>query len=358
MSKEEIVGRSAYDLFPENLAEKYHRMDLELLENPGEQFYEDSLLYADDELHHVIIKKGTFTNMDGSLGGLVGVTVDISDRKRAEDALRKAHDELEVRVQERTAELAKANEELRLEISERLRVEEALKTSSEKQKFFAYSVVHDLKSPTIGISGLTKLLQRQYHESLDERGRQYCSQILKASEHLASLVEKINAYIAAKELPLKIEKVTPEEIFHLLNEEFSNVLAQRRINLCHSNLPNEIKIDRLCFIRVLRNLVDNALKYGGEDLSEIKIGYEESERYHQFSVSDNGIGIKNEHIERIFGLFERSETSKGTQGAGLGLAIVREIAERHGGQVWVNSGDGHGTTFFISFAKKIENAQR
>ena len=95
-----------------------------------------------------------------------------------------------------------------------------------------------------------------------------------------------------------------------------------------------------------------------EDLSEIKIGYEESERYHQFSVSDNGIGIKNEHIERIFGLFERSETSKGTQGAGLGLAIVREIAERHGGQVWVNSGDGHGTTFFISFAKKIENAQR
>lgn len=136
LTKEEIIGRSTYDIFPEYLARKYHQMDSELLNNPGEQVYEGSLLYADGKLHDVIIKKGTFTSIDGSLAGLVGVTVDISDRKRAERELQSAHDDLEVRVQERTAELAVANEELRLEIAERMRVEEALQESSEKLKFF------------------------------------------------------------------------------------------------------------------------------------------------------------------------------------------------------------------------------
>lgn len=358
LNKEKIIGRSAYQIFPQHLAEKYHRMDLELLHNPGEQVYEDSLLYADGKLHDVIIKKGTFTNIDGSLAGLVGVTVDISERKRAEKELQKAHDDLELRVQTRTAELAAANEELRLEIAERTRVEEALKESSEKLKFFAYSVMHDLKSPTIGICGFAKLLQRQYEEVLDERGMRFCSQILNASEHLASLVEKINTYITSKELPLKVEKVPLAEIIQVVRDEFSALLSARKVKLTGLEHPVEIEADKMSLLRVFRNFVDNALKYGGKDLSEISIGYERFEAFHLFSVTDDGIGIRGDHLEKIFGLFQRSETARGTQGAGLGLAIVKEIAERHGGRVWVEPRPDRGTVFYISLAKDVRSGDQ
>lgn len=351
--KEEIIGKSAYELFPSEMAEKYHNMDLALLRQPGEQAYEDTLLYADGRLRHVIIRKSTFTNADGALAGLLGVTVDITDRKQAEEELRKAHDELELRVEKRTAQLAKANEELRNEIAERKRIEEALEESTEKLKRFAYSVMHDLKSPTVGINGLTRLLQRQYEDRLDERGKKYCTQILRASEYLAKLVEKINAYIAAKETPLKMETFNVGEIFQILRDEFLSLSEERHIRWVEPERTPEIRADQLSLLRVFRNFVDNALKYGGDLLTEIRIGYQESEAFHIFSVSDDGVGIRKEHSEKIFGPFQRNETSKKIEGAGLGLAIVRETAERHHGQVWMEPGIEKGITFYISIAKDL-----
>jgi signal transduction histidine kinase len=115
----------------------------------------------------------------------------------------------------------------------------------------------------------------------------------------------------------------------------------------------EIKADKLSLLRVFRNLVDNALKYGGKDLSEIRIGYRESEGFHTFSISDNGVGIEGEDYEKIFALFHRDAKSKGVEGAGLGLAIVREIAEQHGGKVWIEPGQERGTTFHISLPKDL-----
>jgi len=353
LTRKNILGKSAYDLFPEDQAHKYHATDLALLQKPGEQSYEDTLLYADGCHHDVIIKKATFTDIDGSLGGLVGVTVDITGRKRAERELQIAHDELEVRVRERTAQLAQANEELQNEVAERRRAEEASKESSEKLKLFAYTVVHDLKSPAIGINGLTKLLGRQYKDHLDEKGKKYCDLILRASEHLVALVDKINVYIAAKEVPLKVEEVDMKELFDELVAEVSAVLNERSIVLVQPDGLPRIYADRLSMVRVFRNFLDNAVKYGGEELSEIRIAYEETEDFHVFSVSDNGVGL-GENAEKIFSAFHRNETAKGTEGAGLGLCIVREIAERHAGNVWVTPGKSKGSTFAISIGKALK----
>jgi signal transduction histidine kinase len=90
----------------------------------------------------------------------------------------------------------------------------------------------------------------------------------------------------------------------------------------------------LSILRVFRNFVDNALKYGGEGLSEISIGYQGNDDFHIFSVSDNGAGIRGGDYEGLFAAFRRDDTSKAVEGAGLGLAIVSEIAERHKGRVW------------------------
>ena len=238
-------------------------------------------------------------------------------------------------------------------IAERREAEVALRQSSEQLKFFAYSVMHDLKSPAIGIHGLTELLYNHYKDTLDERGKKYCHQILKASVHVAALIEKINVYIATKEASLKIEKIKFKEILQTLREEFSSRLATRQIEWLEPETMIEIKADKLSLLRVFRNVVDNALKYGGKDLSEIKIEYRESRGAHTFSVSDNGVGIEGEDYEKIFALFQRDAKSKGVEGAGLGLAIVREIAEQHRGKVWIEPGKERGTTFHISLPKDL-----
>ncbi len=351
--REEIVGKTVFDLMPRELAEKYSRMDRELFEEPGEQIFESALLFADGLTHEVMVNRATFTDAEGNIAGLVGVNVDITDLKHAEEALRRAHDELEQRVRERTAELAQANEELLREIAERERAEEALRESNEKLKLFAYSVAHDLKSPAIGIYGITKLLHMKYRDLLDERGRNYCDQILKASEHVAALVEEINIYAMAKEAPIHIEPIKVSEILRIVYEEFSARLSVRRIEWIQPFDDAEIRADRMSMLRILRNLVDNALKYGGEQLSQIRIGYSETDDRHILSVSDNGVGIQREDSDRIFGPFQRQRNSSGIEGTGLGLAIVKEMAERHGGGVWVEPGEASGTTFFVAIAKDL-----
>ncbi|MDY0038977.1 MAG: PAS domain S-box protein [Desulforhabdus sp.] len=275
------------------------------------------------------------------------------NRVRTREALRQARDELEIRVRERTMELARANEKLQDEIDERKKIEDALRKSSEDLKLFAYSIMHDLKSPAVGIYGLSRLLQKQYGELVDDRGKSYCNQIAKASEHVAALVEKINVFISSKESPLEIEKINVNKLLQMIKDEFSARCRVRGINWIEPEPSVEIYADQLALLRVIRNFVDNALKYGGENLSEIKIGYEESEQFHILSVSDDGVGIKSEDRERIFGLFQRNVSSREVEGTGLGLNIVREIAERHGGRIWVEPGPRRGTTFFVSISKEL-----
>ena len=239
------------------------------------------------------------------------------------------------------------------DITRRKLIEEALKKSSEKIKLFAYSVSHDLKNPAIALYGLTKLLHKQYLDILDEKGKTYCQQIMKASEQIAVLVAKINEYIVTRELSVTIENVKLKETLQMVKEDFSPQLNIRQIRWDEpENLP-EINADKIFLLRVFRNFVDNSLKYGGDDLSEIKIGYKESDEFHILSVKDDGVGIKREASEKIFGLFKRHETSKGIEGAGLGLAIVKEIAEQHGGKVWMEPGWKKGITFFFSISKNL-----
>ena len=95
------------------------------------------------------------------------------------------------------------------------------------------------------------------------------------------------------------------------------------------------------------------MKYGGDDLTELNISYEESDDLHTLSISDNGIGMEKEESKDIFDLFTRRKTSRGIEGTGLGLSIVKEIAERHGGRVWMEPSIKKGITFHISLGKSL-----
>ena len=240
-----------------------------------------------------------------------------------------------------------------LDITERKAMEEALEKSAEKIKHFAYSVSHDLKSPAAAIYGLTKRLHDRHKDSLDEKGRRYCDQILRASLHVGALIEKINAYIEAQEAPLRVEDLDLKEILQIIKDEFSPRLTIRQIKWQEPDFIPNFKGDKIAIIRVFRNFVDNALKYGGENLSEIRVGYEESDDFHIFSVCDDGMGLRVRDYESLFAAFRRDDSSKSVEGAGLGLAIVSEIAERHKGKVWAETGKNKGATFYMSVSKNL-----
>lgn len=265
------------------------------------------------------------------------------ERWKSEEALRNAHDQLELRVQERTAELAAANVELERRANE--------------IKFFAYTVSHDLKNPAFAIHGYVRRLSELYKDIMDETGRDYCERIQEASEQLVELLQKINTFISAKEAPMNFERVDLKEVFQTIQKEFDHELEKRGIELRRPEKTPEIMADRLSLLRVLRNLVENALKYGGERLSRIEIGYKENGRHHIIFVKDNGAGLQEEDSEKIFGPFFRSKTSKGVEGAGLGLATVREIARHHRGEVWTESAQGRGVTFLVSIFKRLTSSE-
>ena len=304
-----------------------------------------------NEIRNYRIISSPILNSEGNVTAAIEMVEDITESKQAEKKIQEYQNSLEDQVKERTERLSVINRALKKEIAERKQAEEALKISSNKIQHFAYSVSHDLKSPAIAIYGLTKHLQKNYQDTLDEKGKMFCNQILKSSEQVAALVEMINVYISTKEAPFTIERVKPKEILQLIREEFSSQLGIRQIRWSEPDYIPKFKADRMSIIRVLRNFIDNALKYGGEGLSEIEIGYKESDEFHVLSVSDDGVGITMN--KDIFGLFERNETLNGIEGTGLGLAIVKEIAEQHKGKVWSEPGSKKGITFNLSISKHL-----
>ncbi len=177
---------------------------------------------------------------------------------------------------------------------------------------------------------------------------------MKASEQISALVESINLYISTRECRLMVEEINLSHLLEMIRSEFSERMQERGVLWATPEGPPLIRGDRLALIRVFRNLVDNALKYGGNELKAIKISYRSEGDHHVLSVTDDGVGVNQEDSGRIFELFQRCRKTGGSsvEGAGLGLNIVREIAEKHGGRVWVERCQA-GTSFNVSVSKML-----
>lgn len=238
-----------------------------------------------------------------------------------------------------------------LDVTEQKAAVEALEKSTESLKQFAYSVSHDLKSPAVGIYGLARRLHKTCAGELGELGQTYCRRILKTAEHISDLVSQINVYMATKTRELQVERLALEEVLEMIHEEFSSQLSLREVRWSQPEDLPEVQADRIGLLRILRNLVENALKYGGDELQEIRVHCEALDDHVHLSVSNDGSYIPEEDADRIFGQFQRRDTAGGVDGVGLGLAIVKQIAEQHGGKVWATSAEARWTTFHVSLPK-------
>lgn len=279
---------------------------------------------------------------------------DITERKQAQDALRKAYEELEQRVEARTRELAVANRELQREIEERKRVEELLlhkarelARSNDDLEQFAYLVSHDLQEPLHVASGFLRLLARRYQGKLDAKANEFINCALDSINRLEQQIKDLLDYSRVTTRGKEFTRVDVNAVLEQVLKDLSLTIKEKKARITHAPLP-EVMADRSQLARVFQNLIGNALKFCGDKHPQVHIGAEQVNGEWQFFVQDRGIGIDPKHHERIFLMFERLHSRAEYPGTGIGLAICKKIVERHGGRIWVESQPGQGSTFYFT----------
>jgi light-regulated signal transduction histidine kinase (bacteriophytochrome) len=271
--------------------------------------------------------------MLNSVQCLVGLGIDITERKRAEEALQRAHDELETRVRERTAELAKANE--------------SLTQSNIELQQFAYIASHDLQTPLRAISGFAQLLQKQQQGKLGEKADHQIQHIVGGVKRMQTLINDLLSYARVEANPRPLCPTDMNAVFQDVVGLLSAAISETGGQVTRAELPTVVG-DRGQLVQLLQNLIGNGLKFHGGHPPLVHVSAERTVEGWMFSVRDNGIGIPPQHHERIFEIFRRLHSQQEYPGTGIGLAVCKRVVHRHGGRIWLKSDCGEGTTFFFS----------
>ena len=279
-----------------------------------------------------------------------------SDRKRAEAALRKAHDELEMRVQARTAELNESNQQLQGEILERQQAEADLARSNAELEQLAYVASHDLQEPLRMVASYLQLLEQRYQASLDADAHEFIGFAVNGAKRMQSLIDDLLTYsrIGIRGAPL--QPVDCAAVTTTVLHSLHMAIAEGDAQITCDSLP-VVMGDATQLTQLFQNLLANAIKFRREKPVRIHIAAEPDGDFWRFSVQDNGIGIAPEYFERIFVMFQRLHSRSLYAGTGIGLAICKKIVERHGGHIWVESVPGQGSTFYFTLLQARENAQ-
>ena len=235
------------------------------------------------------------------------------------------------------------------DITERKGAEEELRKINEELKHFVHVVSHDLKAPITHIQGFSSLLLKNYQQKLGERGRRCLERIEANVRRMEVLISDLLALSSIGRVVSTFKDIPSLEIVRNVTSDLEDRMNQKGIELVVAdNLPT-IYCDGNRIYQVFENLLVNAIKFMRETQNpRIEIGCEDKEGFHQFYVRDNGIGIDQKHHREIFERFHRLKETEDEEGTGLGLTIVDRIVSHHGGRVWVESEPGKGSTFYFT----------
>jgi signal transduction histidine kinase/sensor domain CHASE-containing protein len=279
---------------------------------------------------------------------------EISERLKAEEELKFAYDNLELKVVERTNALLSINTALESEILVRKKAEEIIKKQivdleekNAEMERFTYTVSHDLKSPLITINGFAGLIlekiKEQDYKDLDVD----INRIMNATNKMQELLKDLLELSKVGRMSNHAATFNMTELANEVVELLQGILCAKKIKVTvQENMP-DLTTDKQRIKEVLQNLVENAAKFMDNNKNAcITIGCRTTENENVFFIEDNGPGIEAKYQHKIFGLFDKLDQH--SEGTGIGLALVKRIIELHNGRIWVESNPGKGSVFFFT----------
>ncbi len=257
----------------------------------------------------------------------------ITERRKAEEEVKRLNEELERRVTERTSQLQDVNKEL---------------------EAFAYSISHDLRAPLHTMQGFAGILTEDYASSLDDKARHACTVIRNETRRMETLIDDILKLSRLSLQQMQMSPLNMEDLVKAAFAENTTPAARQRVDFRVDAMPPAVGDPRL-IRQVWANLLTNAVKYSAKrEKSDIRAGGEEKEGETVYWVKDNGAGFDMKYADKMFGVFQRLHSSSEFEGTGVGLAIVQRIIQRHGGKVWAHGEAGKGATFTFSLPKRAD----
>lgn len=310
---DEIIGKTPYDIYPEADACKRLEIIKQAFRTGDKQQVEVQLTAPTGEVRYYLTVVDPVKDQHGHVLSVSAISTDITERKR-----------IEVEREQLINELEAKNSEL---------------------ERFTYTVSHDLKSPLITIRGFLGYLEKDALAGRLDRLKADINRINEATDKMGRLLNDLLELSRIGRLMNPPENVPFQAIVREALALVQGRLAERGVTVEVDEKLPPVYGDRARLVEVIQNLVDNAAKFmGDQPQPRIEIGGRESEGKRIFFVRDNGIGIAPEHLDKVFGLFDKLNPH--SEGTGIGLALVKRIVEVHGGHIWVESaGPSRGSTF-------------
>ncbi len=272
-----------------------------------------------------------FLSDDGKPRQYIAIRADITERKKAEEAVHRMNAELEQRVTERTAQLESANREL---------------------EAFSYSVSHDLRAPLRAVDGFSQAVIEDFGPELPAEGRRQLQTIRYSAQRMGALIDDLLTFSRLNRQSLAKRRVDTRPLVRAALQELGEPWPGRRIEVRLADLPASLG-DPSLLKQVWLNLLSNALKYSRKcDPAVIEIGCHHRDAAPVFFVRDNGTGFDMKYADKLFGVFQRLHRTEDYEGTGVGLATVQRIIHRHGGRIWAEAVPERGATFFFTLPEE------